>query len=597
MIRRTRIAVLAVAATLAAAPVHPGLASAAPGFTKQTLNFAVFIGPDDNVACNIVGDLYLPDGASATSRVPAVLTTSGFAKSKNDLVDTAEPLVREGYAVLAYSPLGFGGSGCKVTMDDPDFDGKAASQLVSFLGGAPGIAFRDNAYREPFPALDVVARDSTAVDGTKHANDPRVGMIGSSYGGQVQFAAAALDPRIDAIVPMITWNDQSYSLAPNNAGPSTGVSTTIPGAMKLTWAAGLGVLGAINPGPAGYAEEPSRALGCPNLPTELCAMISAGIAGYPSATDIGYLRNNSVTTYIDKIRAPVLLVQGQKDSLFDLNEARATYDALKRQGTEVKMIWQSWGHSDTVPAPGEYSAVDPRNNYENSRILDWFDHHLKDSAVSTGPEFAYFRDWVNYAGNAYPAYASASDPDVGTPQSFHLSGAGLATQADAAAPGLQTFATGPAGLPTSSRPPDPLSRIALPDISIPGTFARWTGAPQTKPMDVVGAPKLDIVVSTDRPPNGSLDDSLVVFAKLYDIAPNGVADLIGDLVAPARIVDPSKPIAITMPAIVHRFDTGHRLALDIAGGDLNYRGGLVSYRVSIASGPDQVLTLPVVAAS
>ena len=48
-------------------------------------------------------------------------------------------------------------------------------------------------------------------------------MVGGSYGGQIQFATAAYEHehgtnRLDAIVPMITWNDLSYSLDPNNSG-------------------------------------------------------------------------------------------------------------------------------------------------------------------------------------------------------------------------------------------------------------------------------------------------------------------------------------------------------------------------------------------
>ncbi len=36
--------------------------------------------------------------------------------------------------------------------------------------------------------------------------DPRIGMVGASYGGGIQLVAAATDPRIDAIVPTIAWN-------------------------------------------------------------------------------------------------------------------------------------------------------------------------------------------------------------------------------------------------------------------------------------------------------------------------------------------------------------------------------------------------------
>jgi len=61
-----------------------------------------------------------------------------------------------------------------------------------------------------------------------------------------------------------------------------------------------------------------------------------------------------------------------------------------------------------------------------------------------------------------------------------------------------------------------------------------------------------------------------------------------------RIVNPAAPVHVTLPAIVHRFDTGHSVRLEIAGGDLNYRGGLVPHVVTVPSGSSQVLTLPVV---
>ena len=61
-------------------------------------------------------------------------------------------------------------------------------------------------------------------------------MIGGSYGGQNQFAIAAQDDRIDAIIPMITWNDLSYSLAPNNTDQAPGTVTyNTPGVAKKEW--------------------------------------------------------------------------------------------------------------------------------------------------------------------------------------------------------------------------------------------------------------------------------------------------------------------------------------------------------------------------
>ena len=124
---------------LPAAGAQPG------GYSSEMLYFRVNVGPDDNVPCTIVGELFMPDGASATDRAPAILTTNGFGGSYRDQVPAAQMFASLGYVALAYSGLGFGGSTCKISLDDREYDGKAASQLVSFLGGADGIAFTDPA--------------------------------------------------------------------------------------------------------------------------------------------------------------------------------------------------------------------------------------------------------------------------------------------------------------------------------------------------------------------------------------------------------------------------------------------------------------------
>ena len=115
--------------------------------------------PDGPIECDIVGDLYVPTSASPTNRVPAILTTNGFGGSKDDQAGIGKAFANRGYAVLSYSGLGFGGSDCKITLDDPDYDGKAAKQLVGYLGGKSGVAFTDDAHKNPAPVLDVVKRD------------------------------------------------------------------------------------------------------------------------------------------------------------------------------------------------------------------------------------------------------------------------------------------------------------------------------------------------------------------------------------------------------------------------------------------------------
>jgi ABC-2 type transport system ATP-binding protein len=274
-------AAVAVSAALAAAvAVVPSAAGAAPKYTVQTLHFAVQTGPDGATPCDIIGDLYTPASAGATHRVPAILTTNGFGGSKDDQAGLGKAFASRGYEVLSYSGLGFGGSGCKITLDDPDYDGKAASQLVSFLGGAKGIAFTDAQHTQPVKPLEVVQLDKRNHAGVHEAHDPHVGMIGGSYGGGIQFATASIDPRVDTIVPFITWNDLNYSLAPNNTDQTKGVTTSNSGAIKLTWGLLFSADGAAD-GVQGGQQDPSRLVGCPNFATFVCpALVTGGSTGF-----------------------------------------------------------------------------------------------------------------------------------------------------------------------------------------------------------------------------------------------------------------------------------------------------------------------------
>jgi ABC-2 type transport system ATP-binding protein len=212
-----------------------------------------------------------------------------------------------------------------------------------------------------------VKRDAKAHNETAMANDPRVGMVGGSYGGQVQFAVAGIDPRVDAIVPIITWNDLAYSLAPNNTDTPRGVTYETPGTEKIGWTSlffGVGIADGIE-----FAStDPTRNVGCPNFVLGACkAKAQMDAVGYPTDDTLTFARHASVSSYVKNVRIPTLLMQGENDTLFNLQEAAATYEALQAQGTETKMIWQSWGHSGATPAPGELDMRHPEQSYEGQR--------------------------------------------------------------------------------------------------------------------------------------------------------------------------------------------------------------------------------------
>src|SRR6058998_2864937 len=48
-------------------------------------------------------------------------------------------------------------------------------------------------------------------------------------------------------------------------------------------------------------------------------------------------------------------------------------------------------------------------------------------------------------------------------------------------------------------------------------------------------------------------DRLVLFAKLYDVAPDGTKTLVHRLVAPARVPDVTRKFTVELPGIVHRY--------------------------------------------
>jgi ABC-2 type transport system ATP-binding protein len=600
---------LTLAAALATTPLAlvPALATSPPAYTVQTLHFAVMVGPNGDQPCDIIGDLYKPARASAAHPVPAILTTNGFGGSKDDQAGLGELAASHGYAVLSYSGLGFGGSGCKIELDDPDWDGKAGSQLVSFLGGASGIAFKDAQHTQAVPPISYVIRDAVAHDGRHHANDPRIGMIGGSYGGQIQFAVAGIDPRLDTIIPIITWNDLSYSLAPNNTNLATGVSSRTPGTEKIEWTSlffGLGIADGLE----GAQTDPQRNVGCPNFDNHACAeKVEMDTLGYPTPNTLAFARHASVMSYMSHVTIPVLLAQGQNDTLFNLNEAAATYNALKAQGTPVQMIWQSWGHSGgSANAVGEYSGgTDALSTYEGQRFFNWFDHYLKGSKVSTGPNFTYFRDWVPFSGLGPDTvqYGTAASYPVGQQTSYYLSGSsGLVRGVGRVAGGVARFVA-PGGADTSysetsavqGSVPSPLSDPR----DVPGTFAAYNSAPLASAVDVVGMPTVRLRVSapsTAVTQNGGPGGHLVLFVKLYDVAPDGTTTLVNRLVAPVRVGNVTKPFAVTLPGIVHQFAAGHHFELVVAGSDAAYKGNTSPVAVSILTSKTEpgLLRLPVV---
>jgi ABC-2 type transport system ATP-binding protein len=608
---------LVAAGSLALAPP-----AAAAEITPRDLTITVTnLGPEHRT-CQVDADLYIPAGVTAQHRAPALLVTNGFGGTKDDQADLAQGFGEQGWVTLSYTGIGFvDGDTCPITLDDREHDGAAASQLLRFLGGDPSIVAVDDATGSRVHVDQVIRQDATT--GTRF--DPAVGMTGGSYGGQIQFATAAYEhqrgtDRVDAIIPLITWNDLAYSLAPENSSIPGGtanrgsVTARNTGVFKYQWAALFTTLGVINgaedlPDPANQPAEWAAFVqqGCANFDRPVCqALLEVSTLGYPSQDSIRFLRSNSVASYMSQVRVPTLIGQGQADTLFNLQESVATYRALTRQGTPVALVWQSWGHSDSAPQPGELDLRHPENSFQGRQALAWFDFYVRGRGTPPPLNFQYYRDWVfQQTGDIGQAYARAASFPVGTTRTLYLSGSSAGGR-DGALVGRRAQVQPGTSAYSSVAPigPNYTETSALdqsrPVTDPPGTAIRFATPPLTRAVTVVGMPRLTVKLDSptvEGTQGAGPAGQLVVYAKLYDIAPDGTTiELPHRLISPSRIADVTHPVTIELPGIVHRFAPGHRLAVVLAGGDLAYRGSTLPQPVTLTTGSSaaQQLTLPVV---
>ncbi|MES9520007.1 alpha/beta fold hydrolase [Streptomyces capoamus] len=439
-------------------------------------------------------------------RHPAVLLAHGFGGSKHDMRRQAEDLARDGYAVLTWSARGFGRSTGRIGLNDPKGEVADVSRLVDWLAKRPEVR------------LDA-------------PGDPRVGVAGGSYGGAISLLTAGYDHRVDAIASAITYWNLADALFPD-------------GVFKKLWA---GVF--VNTGG-----------GCARFEPALCRMYQrVAESGTPDPAARELLEERSPSAVGDRIKVPTLLVQGQTDSLFPLGQADAAARAIRANGAPVDVDWIAGGHD----------GGDMETSRVEARVRAWFDRYLKgDEATDTGPAFRITRTGgidstdgtARLRGASAGAYPGLHDhrrslPLTGGTQ--HIANpAGASPPAVSALPGLG----GSGGL---SR----LSALGIGvSLDFPGQYAKFDSAPLTRDLQITGAPTATVHLASTR-------DDAVLFGKVYDVGPDGTRQILpAQLVAPFRVTGTraGKDVTVTLPAIDHEVQKGHRLRLVLASTDLGY---------------------------
>ncbi|MFD9092449.1 CocE/NonD family hydrolase [Streptomyces collinus] len=460
--------------------------------------------------------------AGATGRRPAVLLAHGFGGSKGDVRQQAENLARDGYAVLTWSARGFGKSTGRIGLNDPEHEGADVSRLIDWLAKQPQVR------------LD-------------RPGDPRVGVTGGSYGGAISLLAAGHDRRVDAIAPAVTYWNLADALFPD-------------GVFKKLWA---GVF--FNTGG-----------GCARFEPALCRMYDrVAESGTPDAAARALLEERSPSAVGGRIKVPTLLVQGQTDSLFTLSQSDAAARAIRANGAPVDVDWIAGGHD----------GGDMESGRVQRRVKAWFDRYLKgETATGTGPAFRITRtggvDSTDGAAllrgasaDTYPGLRDHRRTVALTGGTQHIANpAGASPPAVSALPGLG----GSGGLAQ-------LSALGVGvSVDFPGQYARFDSAPLTRDLEITGTPTVTAHVT-------SSGDDAVLFGKVYDVGPDGTRQVLpSQLVAPLRVTGArhGKDVTITLPAIDHEVQKGHRLRLVLASTDLGYASPAApaTYTVSVTGG-------------
>ena len=400
-------------------------------------------------------------GATAENPAPTVLMGPGWGLAGDTDPDgigilgamSIGGLRTAGYNVLTWDPRGFGESDGEAKVNDKDFEGKDVQRLISFVASQPGVQ----------------------LDGP---GDPRLGMVGASYGGGIQLVTAAIDCRVEAIVPVIAWHSLETSLYKAKV-PKSGWATILTGVSEL---------GTIDP-----------------------RIISAKKSGDATSTvsdeDFEWFQSRGPGELVNDVEVPTLIVQGTVDTLFTLAEAVQNYEVVNDNGVPVAMVWYCGGHGLCNAKEGDPERV-------STDIVNWLDRYVKDD--QTAPKVPGFdmvdQDGVRYTAPKWPL--AAGDP-------ITASGSGtLELTKDSRSEGPVSAATAGDTVGRLSEQIMPgVAKVAV-DVKIP--FGDRSAL-------VVGAPRLQLTYS-GTVPDGPQPEA--VFAQLVDTSSQKV---VGQQITPVAL--------------------------------------------------------------
>ena len=470
----------------------------APAGTPQARSYRVTSFDGTRIFVNFMPAKGLKEGEKA----PTVLNGPGLGLPgstalnlpkdsflPNDVIGVGA-LRAAGYNVVTWDPRGEWRSEGVMHLNSPDLEGRDVSHIISFLSTLSEVE-------------------------TSAINDPKIGMTGASYGGGIQLATAAIDHRIDAIVPTIAWNNLVDVLFPREA-VNSGWGTILPAVLAIT-----------------LAREHPRI-----FPVAIMGVLF----GTSMQSDIDLVNSFSYADQLKDITAPTLLIQGTVDTLFTLDQAHLNAKALIEAGTTTKVVWYCGGHGACLSDFNDGELV-------IDRTLNWLDRYVKGNEnTETGPQF----EWVDQNGVWY------SDDEYPT-------GTGTGVVAERDDPKTLAFVPfiGGSG-------PNPL-------ILTRGLIATLLGIPSAAPAvnavnlrvpdvteltHIVGAPELTLTYSG----NGTAKH---VYAQIVD---DETGLVLGNHATPIPVVldGESRTVTFSLEQVAHTLKPGQSVTVQIVTSTVKY---------------------------
>jgi len=486
---------------------------------------------------NLTADLYRDD---ALAKAPVVLTRTPYDRTKQK--GTGEKWAKAGFIFIAQDCRGkFGSEGTFAPYNNEGQDGYDTIEWIT---------------RQPWCS-------------------GRVGMMGGSYVGAVQWQAAVEQPPgLAVIAPQATWSSFYRNLH-------------LGGSVRLSLIAGW--IAGNSPKPEG-AKPKNFNEALLHLPlSEVDTAIGWDMpwldAFLTHPEPNGFWTRLDLTSRLPGLQLPALHVVGYHD--YFSRESVDNFMIMQKQARDEKtrqqqrLILGPWDHGTIGKTKVAEVEFGPEAAVDLFAIqLDWFERHLKQDAAALSKPFPPVR-YFSMGDNVWRD-AQTWPPEDFEATSFYLHSDGKANTRKGN--GLLLFEKPSADQPADTFRADP----ANPAPSTPAKSAVWgpvdqsatedredvlvyTSEPMREPLSFAGNAEAELHVSTDTP-----DADWAV--KLIDVHPDGFAQNIArgilrgryrDSLLKPELMEPGKVYEITVDLgpVAATIAKGHRLRVDISGAD------------------------------